>query len=153
MTCTPIRTTNKMHPHYSWPATLRLPTGVRLVYLDLNHWISIAKVLAPLGTPTATGIATGVCQLSRSVEQRSLTKHVFPVSLPIYVQRDTRSVVAAAVARTSGRPLSTDGRFFVVTSRHVIATHEIEALLDTLIGPNPEPVNSMDYQIGASFAH
>ena len=37
------------------------------------------------------------------------------------------------------------GRFFVVTSRHVTATLEIEALLDSLVGPNPEPVNSVGY--------
>ena len=32
-----------------------------------------------------------------------------------------------------------------MTSRHVVATHEIEALLDRLIGPNPNPINAMNY--------
>ena len=33
----------------------------------------------------------------------------------------------------------------VVTNRLVVATHEIEALLDKEVGPNPVPVNTVDY--------
>ena len=33
----------------------------------------------------------------------------------------------------------------VVTNRSVVATHEIEALLDQMVGPNPVPINTMDY--------
>ena len=36
-------------------------------------------------------------------------------------------------------------RYTVVTSRTVISAHEIEALLDGIVGPNPHPVHSMDY--------
>jgi hypothetical protein len=36
-------------------------------------------------------------------------------------------------------------RFMVVTSRSVVSSHEIEALLDRIAGPNPNPVNRMDY--------
>jgi hypothetical protein len=36
-------------------------------------------------------------------------------------------------------------RYFVVTARSVISVHEIEALLDRIVGPNPEPINTMDY--------
>lgn len=35
--------------------------------------------------------------------------------------------------------------YFVGTSRSVIATHEIEAALDELVGPSSRPINSMDY--------
>ena len=68
---------------------------------------------------------------------------VFPVSLPIYVEvlkigehrrrSDLRKVIECL------------GGFTVVTNRHVIATHEIEALLDDLVGPHPDPINPMDY--------
>jgi hypothetical protein len=33
----------------------------------------------------------------------------------------------------------------VVTSRVIIAEHEVEGLLDRLFGPNPDPINAMDY--------
>ena len=28
---------------YCWPRTLRRPSDLRIVYLDLNHWIDLAK--------------------------------------------------------------------------------------------------------------
>src|SRR5260370_38640748 len=35
--------------------------------------------------------------------------------------------------------------FMVVTSRSDVSAHEIEYLLDRIAGPNPKPINSMDY--------
>ena len=127
-----------MRPLYSWPITLRRPTALRLVYLDLNHWIAVAEVLSR--HPDGDKYRDVVYQFSRTVQQHHA---VFPISLPIYVEtlkitnRRRRADVRKAIEHL--------GRFFVVTNRHVIATHEIEALLDNLVGPNPDPVNSMDY--------
>ena len=126
------------HRPYAWPTTLRRPTDVRLVYLDLNHWVTVAKVLA--GHPDVDWCRDVVRQLSSSVERGQI---VFPISLPIYVEilkignRRRRSDLRQAIEHL--------GRFFVITNRHVIVTHEVEALLDTLAGPNPEPVNPKDY--------
>ena len=125
------------HP-YSWPTTLRRPTGVRLVYLDLNHWVAVAKVL--VGHPDGDWCRDIVRQLSSSVEHGQT---VFPISLSIYVEilkigkRSRRMDLRRAIEHL--------GRFFVITSRDIIVTHEVEALLDTLAGPSPEPVNPMDY--------
>ena len=41
-------------------------------------------------------------------------------------------------------------RYFVVTARSVVSVHEIEALLDRIVGPNPEPSNTMDFLDWAS---
>ena len=123
---------------YSWPTTLRRPTGVRLVYLDLNHWVTVAKVLS--AHPDGDQYRNVVRELSSSVERGEA---VFPISLPIYVEilkignHRQRSDLRRAIEHL--------GRFFVITSRDVIVTHEVEALLDELIGPNPKPVNPMPY--------
>ena len=34
-------------------------------------------------------------------------------------------------------------RYWVVTFRQMIATHEIEAVLDEIVGPAPDPVNAI----------
>lgn len=127
-----------VRPLYCWPATLRRPTNQRLVYLDLNHWVAVAKVLSRHRDRGKYHDAVHHCSLS--VQQQHA---VFPISLQIYVE----------VLKINNRRRRTDlrkaiehlGRFFVVTNRHVIVTHEIEALLDNLVGPNPDPVNSMNY--------
>lgn len=36
-------------------------------------------------------------------------------------------------------------QYRVITSRVIIANHEVEALLDVLIGPSTRPINAMDY--------
>ena len=127
-----------VRPPYYWPATLRRPTSQRLVYLDLNHWVAVAKVLSRHRDRGKHHDAVHHCSLS--VQQQHA---VFPISLQIYVEvlkinnRRRRTDIKKAIEHL--------GRFFVVTNRHVIVTHEIEALLDNLVGPNPDPVNSMNY--------
>jgi hypothetical protein len=68
---------------------------------------------------------------------------VFPVSDTIYIEagkirshrqrRDLREVIE----HLSG--------YAVVTARHVISAHEVEALIDHRVGPNSQPVVQMDY--------
>ena len=123
---------------HCWPVTLRVPAGTRLVYLDLNHWIALAKALS--GHPDGPRYRDILDQLLHAVEHGQA---LFPVSLATYVEvmkigeRRRRSDLRRVIERL--------GRFAVVTSRHVIAIHEIEALLNRLVGPNPSPVNAMDY--------
>ena len=66
---------------YSWPATLQVPQGPRVVYLDLNHWITLAKALT--GHPDGGRHRDILDRLFHSVEQGHA---VFPLSLPIYVE-------------------------------------------------------------------
>lgn len=124
---------------YAWPRTLRLPERPpRLVYLDLNHWVSLAKA--------HTGHREGgafVDVLDACVEAVERGAAVFPISDSIYMEvskigqhrqrRDLRDVIERV------------SRYAVVTSRVVVAEHEVEGLLDRLIGPSPDPVNAMDY--------
>jgi len=124
---------------YVWPQTLRRPKlPPKLVYLDLNHWISLAKALARHRDGQRHEESLAACM--RAVDEGSV---VFPISDTIYFEiskiaqyrqrRDLREVIEKV------------SRYMVVTSRSVISTHEIEALLDRLVGPNPQPINTMDY--------
>ena len=128
----------KETPATRGPRNFACPHGRLLVYIDLNHWIALAKALS--GHPEGRRDRDILQRLLHAVEQGHA---VFPVSLPIYVEvlkigdYRRRSDLRKVIERLGG--------FVVVTSRHVIATHEIEALLDELVGPNPDPINYMDY--------
>jgi hypothetical protein len=124
---------------YVWPATLRLPRRPpKLVYLDLNHWIAFAKALA--GHPDGRSHREVLDGCLHAVEEG---RAVFPMSDSIYVEaskirgyrqrRDLREVIE----KLSG--------YLVVTSRSVVSAHEVEAMLDRIIGPSPRPINTMDY--------
>jgi hypothetical protein len=124
---------------YVWARTLRLPQRPpKIVYLDLNHWIALAKANSghPAGKAHTDVLSACLRALSDGVA-------VFPISDTIYFEisklrqhrqrRDLREVIEAL------------SRFMVVTSRSVVSAHEIEALLDRVVGPNPNPINTMDY--------
>jgi hypothetical protein len=124
---------------YGWPQTLRLPPRPpKLVYLDLNHWVALSKALAGHRDGDAyRDVLTGCL---RALERGDA---VFPISDSIYLEiskngryrqrRDLREVI------------ETMSRFMVVISRSYISSHEIEALLDRIVGPSPRPANPMDY--------
>jgi hypothetical protein len=121
------------------PSTLRLPARPpKLVYLDLNHWVTLAK--ANTGHRGGDSAKNVLAACIDSVERRAA---VFPISDAIYIEiakigryrqrHDLREVIERL------------SRFAVVTSRVVVAEHELEGLLDRLVGPSSEPINRMDY--------
>jgi hypothetical protein len=125
--------------NYIWPATLHLsPRPPKLVYLDLLHWVSLAK--ANCGHPQGVDYQDVLQACSAAV---ATGKALFPISDSIYMEiakigqyrqrRDLREVIELV------------SRYSVVTSRVVIAQHEVEALLDKFVGPSPEPINAMSY--------
>jgi hypothetical protein len=124
---------------YVWPQTLRPPSRPpKVVYLDLNHWIALSKAMA--GHRDGKAYIEILSCVLRAVEEKAA---VFPLSDSIYFEvskigrhrqrRDLREVVERV------------SRYMVVTSRSVVSSHEIEALLDQLVGPSPHPINMMDY--------
>jgi hypothetical protein len=130
---TPIAT------EYVWPRTLRLPVRPpMLVYLDLLHWVSLAKANSGHRDGGRYSDVLGAClRAARSGIA------VFPISDAIYVEvakigqhrrrRDLRDVIELVA------------QYQVITSRVIIANHEVEALLDALVGPSSRPINTMDY--------
>ena len=154
MTTTPVaflRTLGGMFPRagappisrppieYNWPPTLVISERPpKLVYLDLNHWVALAKALSGHrdGAPFREALAACV----DAVDRRAA---VFPLADAIYYEVSRiaslrqRRDLAEAMRRVSG--------YAVVTSRSVIADHEVEALLDRVVGPRPEPVVPVAY--------
>jgi hypothetical protein len=130
---------NRTPREYVWPKTLRQPMRPpKLVYLDMLHWISLAK--ANSGHPEGPQYAEALSAILEAVDKGVA---VFPISDTTYMEvsrigsyrqrRDLRNVIERV------------SRFQVVTSRVAIANHEVEALLDRIVGPSPDPVNGMDY--------
>ena len=123
----------------SWPRTLRLPSRPpKLIYLDLNHWIALSK--AHSGHPEGWQHRDLLATCLRAVADGMA---VFPISFFFYTEiskiknhrqrRDLRMVIEDVC------------RYKVVTPLSVVATHEVEAILDQLVGSNPQPINSVDY--------
>ena len=125
--------------NYIWPRTLRRPVPPpKLVYLDLNHWISLAKALSGHKDGKKN---TALLDFCRKVVEEEMG--IFPISLSIYVE--ILKIKDYQKRCDLRKAIELLGRYMVVTSRAIVATHEIEALLDQIVGPNPEPINTMDY--------
>ena len=122
-----------------WPPTLRLSERPpKLIYLDLNHWIGLSKA--------HSGHRNGdnhKCALEACLEAVRHKRAIFPLSEFIYFEigkmtnyrqrHDLREVIERI------------SRYMVVTSLTVVAKHEIEAVLDLVIGPKPTPINTTNY--------
>ena len=125
--------------NYVWPRSLQLPARPpKLVYLDVNHWVSLAK--AYTGHREAERFTDVLATCLEALENATA---VFPISDSIYMEvakirkhrqrRDLRLVMERL------------SRYTVVASRVVVAQSEVEGLLDQVVGPNPDPVNTVDY--------
>ena len=130
---------NRTDVPYIWPSTLRIPNSPpKLVYLDLNHWIQLSK--AASGHPVECQYNDGLVACEKAAEAGLA---LFPISDSILIEilkirnyrqrRDLREVIERI------------GRYAVVTPRLLLAVHEIEAMLDQYSGPNPKPLNLIDY--------
>ena len=122
-----------------WPTTLHLPAcPLKLIYLDLNHWIELSKTHSEHQDGKKHKYVLDAC-IKAVHEGRA----VFPISEYIYAEilkiknhrqrRDLREVIEQV------------GRYMVIASLTDVATHEIEAVLDQMVGSNPAPINTMNY--------
>jgi hypothetical protein len=68
---------------------------------------------------------------------------LFPIPDAIYTE--VSKIRQYRQRRDIREAIETLSRFVVVTSRPVIATHEVEVLLDEVVGPSPLPINTMNY--------
>ena len=68
---------------------------------------------------------------------------MFPISDAIYIET---SKISQYRQRHNLRLVIEElSRYQVISARHVIAGHEVEAMLDDVVGPNPTPVNTLPY--------
>ena len=124
---------------YIWPRTLR--TGQlpgKLVYLDLNHWIELAK--AHSGHPEGKKNLKALDACTRAV---AAGRAICPLSSGTYME--IFKIQCYRQRHSLREVIETVSRFFVVTSLTVIRTHEVEAALDETVGSNPKPIACNDY--------
>lgn len=77
---------------------------------------------------------------------------LFPISDTIYIE--ISKILNHRQRRDLRKAIERVSRFFVITSRVSSPTHEVEALLDDLAGPNPRPINDMnclDWDVSKAF--
>ena len=122
-----------------WPPTLKLPVRPpKLIYLDLNHWIELSK--AHSGHQDGEKHRSILDACLKAVGDGSA---VFPLSEYIYLEilKNTNS----RQRRILREVIEQVCEYKVVTSLVVVTTHEIVAVLDRILGPNPAPVNKTNY--------
>jgi hypothetical protein len=113
-------------PAVVWPPrVLRPPRPPALIYLDLNHYIYLARAAAGEAVPDGYG---NLLQAARTARRRG--RAVFPLSATHYVEMSgvqdprQRVAVAAVMEELSG--------FQVLLGRVTIAELEIDGILDAL---------------------
>jgi hypothetical protein len=108
---------------------------VRLVYLDQNHWINLAKAAVgrPAGHPyrDALEVLREARRTGRAVIPLSLT-HVMETST---IPRPQRGDVATVMEDLSG--------FTALISRAVLMRLELESTLDAMTESGPRKYNNM----------
>jgi hypothetical protein len=114
-----------------WPPRVIQPTRPpALVYLDLNHYINLARSAAGLETPDGYD---GLLRAATAARQQD--RAMFPLSGDHYVEmsgiRDPaqRTAVAEMMESLSG--------FRVLLGRVTLAELEIDAMIDALLSPGP----------------
>ena len=124
---------------YVWPQTLRFPESpLKIVYLDLNHWIELAQVRSGRSNGSTNSEVLEFC-----LEAAKARSAVFPISARIYTEvlkirnRERRKDLRCVIEELS--------RYMVVAHRAVVAAHEVEALLDHQVGGNPTPIGPMAF--------
>lgn len=123
---------------YRWPTTLRLPERPPvIVYLDTNHWISLAKV--PSGHPDGARFDNvykwSLAAVADGVATFPISDATFHEVTDILRHRQQRHLLEVIEALSG---------FTVLTSRPDVSTHEIETVLDELVGRNPSPIRAHD---------
>ena len=123
---------------YVWPTKIVRPKGLgKLVYLDLNHWIELAKA--------KTGHATGgqsVALLNACVRARNERKAVFPISDSIYLELTKISSRQRRHLRETIEEVSELNAILPIVT---VVKHEVEETLDRLFGASSTPLGVSPY--------
>ena len=124
---------------YNWPRTLHVPPQPpRLIYFDLNHWVALSKAVS--GHPGGESYGPILAACERAAQEN---RAAFPISDTIFMeiskigQHRQRRSLRQAIERLSG--------FVAVAARSLVSRHEIEAMLDAVLGPRSHPIGRVDY--------
>lgn len=122
-----------------FPKTIVLPknNSLKIVYLDLNHWIRLSKLRL---SSKESGTRNLFDEILVHMENN---RACFPLSFYTFVELAKNSNYEQR--KRLGHAIEQVSLFFVVTSLHVVASHEVEALFNKIIGPNPNPFGFVRY--------
>ena len=111
-----------------WPARIaRPPTRPALVYLDLNHFIYLARVAAGLSAPL------GYVELLDECRSAFARGHaIFPLSGTHYIEMS--GIADPAQRKDVARIMEELSDFHVLLGRATVAQLEMETMLDTRLG-------------------
>lgn len=121
-----------------FPKTIKPLNGSpMIVYLDLNHWIRLSQL-------RISSIESGTKNLfDEFLEHVENNRACFPLSSYTFIELGKNSNFEQR--KRLRRAIEQVSLFYVVTSLHVVASHEVEALFNEIIGPNPNPFGFVKY--------
>ena len=123
---------------YIWPMKIVRPKGLgKLVYLDLNHWIELAK--AKTGHVSE---GQSVDLLNACVRARNELKAVFPISDSIYFELTKISSRQRRHLRETIEEVSGLSAILPIVT---VVKHEVEEALDQRVGPSSIPLEVVPY--------
>lgn len=132
-------------PHV-WPPSVTRPEAKLLVYLDLNHWIGLAKA--------ATGHRAGRSHQHALGALRRLSSeggHVFPLSAKHYFEM--AAIQDPRQRRDVGEVMADISGFAALTPLDIVMQIELEAALDELTGEtNPQTLPLSLLRFGSAGA-
>jgi hypothetical protein len=130
---------------FVWPPLLKLPSeSLSVVYLDLNHWISLAQAAVGHRSGRAFARVLEACRAARKAETA-----MFVLSGAHYAEMVKIKDPAQRRAIADVMEDLTD--FSTLVSRVVVMTLETEAVLDR-IAPSPGPLQPVSL-IGRGARH
>lgn len=124
---------------YVWPTKILRPThSVQIVYLDLNHWIALARAHKDRTHGGEAGVALDAC-----IRARDSQRAIFPISALTYYElakigqdnrrRDLRMVIEHL------------SEYSVIVSPIKVSEREVEAVLDARYGSSPAALEPVQY--------
>lgn len=122
-----------------WPPTLNLPARPpKLIYIDLNHWIELSKAHSGHQDGDKHRHILDAC-----LEAAGDGRAVFPLSE--YIYSEISKIKSYRQRQNLRNVMEQISQYKVLASLTDVVTHEIEAVLDHMVAPNPTPINAMNY--------
>ena len=131
---------------YVWPTSLALGAGgKRSIYLDLNHWIGLAKAF--VGHKDG-GRYLGLLEAARLAVERGQV--IFPLAGQHYMEMS--GIRSPRQREDIARVMMELSQFRTLLCRSLVMRLELEAVLDARVGRRAIPYVTLDL-IGTGFGH
>lgn len=130
---------------YVWPSTLHRDQSVVHLYLDLNHWIQLAK--ASVGHRHGRPHRGLLGRLTESTRAGAV---IVPLSATHYMEMSL--ITDPGQRRDIAETMESISSFRTLLDQWLILRLEVEAMLDTRVGRRPEAYADLDL-VGQGFGH